>query len=281
MLFKFMGSFIKIYKNRGIKKTLLFYINLFLSKFGYSIKSVNINTKANEVEKKVFSKCLFKYDQRGFWYLNPMPSLKDLNDYYSSVYWAGRGGSVFSCEERDLRHFQILNELIPDFFKKKRTILNFGAGHGGISHILWVLGHDIINVEPSEIPNFYNERWKQSYSIDEVEKSSVDFVYGSHSLEHVQDINLHNSKIKQIIKRDGYVFWEVPNGDHPFSGPAENRIHVPHTYYFQKKYFEQEFDHIILNEYFNSKSGSNVISNWKCHLGYEGDCINTLGKYSI
>jgi hypothetical protein len=46
----------------------------------FSIASVSI-------DQKVFSKCKLKYSDDGYYYLDPMPSVEDLDDYYSSFYW--------------------------------------------------------------------------------------------------------------------------------------------------------------------------------------------------
>ena len=108
----------------------------------------------------------------------------------------------------------------------------------------------------------------------------VDFFYGSHSLEHVADLDIFLDHVKRILKKNSYVFWEVPNGKHSKSGPVENRIHAPHTYYFTKDFFDKEFKSIILNDYFEDSFGSGNYYNWKDYKDENGQLIRVIGSYS-
>lgn len=47
----------------------------------------DINIASVSSERKVFSKCRLKYSDDGYYYLDPMPSIEDLNEYYSNFYW--------------------------------------------------------------------------------------------------------------------------------------------------------------------------------------------------
>ena len=143
--------------------------------------------------------------------LNPMPTVSSLNNFYQSNYWNSRGKSE-GVTIRDITHYFMITELLPGFFATKKTILNFGAGHGGISHLFWAAGHNVINVEPSKLDINYDERWTNLSNIEKVEHGTVDFVYGSHSREHLQSLELFEQCLANIAKTKSYFFWEVPNG---------------------------------------------------------------------
>ena len=107
---------------------------------------------------------------------------------------------------RDLIHWSILNKFINLSVSTKINFLNFGAGHGGgISHVFWNAGHSVYNIEPSFIPQFYDQRWVNYKKINDVKDNSIDLIYGSHSLEHVQNIDLFLLEVKRVLKDDGYV----------------------------------------------------------------------------
>ena len=67
---------------------------------------------------------------------------------------------------------------------------------------LHTLNHDIYNFEPGGIKEYFSDRWR---TIDDIKniKFKFDLIYGSHSLEHVQDIkkHCHNLKDCQMIIR--------------------------------------------------------------------------------
>lgn len=224
--------------------------------------------------KRIFLHKTLEHDARGFWHVNPMPRQDELSCYYKNTYWQHLG-KVEGVFERDIDHYLLLRKIIPDFFSAKRTFLNFGAGHGGLSHLLWLENHRVINVEPSNLTLNYPENWMVYQNIDQVNER-VDLIYGSHSLEHVQDIDRFEYMVQKILKSDGYVFWEVPNADVDLNGGCNGKIHPPHTYYFTKKYFETSGYTCILNSTF--KQGSFPL----VQLGdNSGEVIRYLGKKII
>ena len=62
-----------------------------------------------------------------------------------------------------------------------------------------------------------------------------------HSLEHVQNIDKFKKEMQRILKTDAYLFFEVPNAKYPLDGAMNNRIDVPHTYYFYNDFFDTWF----------------------------------------
>lgn len=258
----------------GFFKTIQKILNLFFLKVGFKIERLNYNFERYELERKIFKTKKLKWSDRGYWYLDPMPSEDDLNKYYKSAYW--KHGKLYGSLERDFIHWNIIFNYLSNFFIEKKTILNFGAGHGGISNIFWVLGHNIINVEPSMMPNSFEGRWHNYKKIKDVPDSSIDFFYSSHSLEHVADLDDFLKSIRRVLKKKSYIFFEVPNGNCPKNGPLEERIHAPHTYYFKKEFFNKEFKNIILNDCFSDTFGNGDFYNWKNYVDYNGVIIRVL-----
>lgn len=273
-------KFFNIIKNKGFMHFLTIIWKRIFITFGFEVfirKTDGINPT---IKRKIFGGRNLSYNNDGFWFIDPMPTKNDLDEYYSSTYWSFRDDKKEIMNGRDIIHSLIIEDKIPNFHDKKITFLNFGAGHGGISHLMWMNGHDIINIEPGGIDNYYDERWTTLSSIDDVNPNSVDFIYGSHSLEHVQDISEINLKVLEILKNEGYIFWEVPNGNKPGEGPLENEIHIPHTYYYTKEFFDKNYENIILNDVFDQSHAESNYSDWENYRrpSDEGEVIRVLAQ---
>ena len=154
---------------------------------------------------------------------------------------------------------------------------SFGAGHGGLSHLMWSNNMNVINIEPSGLPNFYNNRWKTLHNIDQVETNSIDILYGSHSLEHVQNIENFKKEVKRILKSDGYLFWEVPNAEHTEGDKEYPDIVIPHTYYFKKSFFKLWFSKTLLCETYNHLHNYNL-ENYCNEINDNGKIIRAIGQ---
>lgn len=192
------------------------------------------------------------WDEHGYWRLDPMPTTATLDAYYQSTYWAQRGGRGILLWPRDLDHFLLIRPHLP---AGNLRVLNFGAGHGGISHLLHMIGADVTNVEPGGLRSALDgDRWKTVDTIDQA-AGPFDLVYGSHSLEHVQDVDSFMGKLRARLAPRALVFFEVPNCRQsncadPMNGGQTGKIVPPHTYYFTLDFFRGlAFKPIILSTY--------------------------------
>jgi 2-polyprenyl-3-methyl-5-hydroxy-6-metoxy-1,4-benzoquinol methylase len=229
--------------------------------------------------KEIFSNKKLKYDYHGFWYLDPMPTEEELEKYYELSYWDSVNDLDYGLNLRDIRHYNILCKHFPSFNNEKKKILNFGAGHGGISIIFNLLGHEVVNIEPSNLLELFKKNWISFKNLNDIKEDKFDLVYGSHSLEHVQDIKKFNKKIDLITKDETLYLWEVPNADHPHCGPHENRVDIPHTYYFKKEYFQNFYKNIIFLEVYNSSKAKKIPPfEHERIIDKDGDSILVLAK---
>lgn len=271
------------YKSRGLINTLKQIIKSVNSRIGIAIifqdrKIVSGLAKS----RKIFSKRKLKNNDDGYWYVDPMPTSRELSNYYSLNYWGSVQEKNYGVSLRDLRHFYILNKTDPKFNTTKRKILNFGAGHGGISIILRLLGHEIVNIEPSNLIDLFETDWKVHKNLDDIEDINFDLIYASHSLEHVRDINKLNKKFKTTSKKETIFFFEVPNGNHSECGPMEKRIEIPHTYYFRLEYFEKKFSEILVSYCYSSKKAKNLSpKEFSLAIEKDGDCLLVVAKKII
>ena len=209
---------------------------------------ISISKKKNSSAKSIWQGRKLEWKDNGYWLVTPMPTQKELNEYYSSTYWQSRGGKKCLVQPRDLNHFLEIQELYPK--KTFSKVLNFGAGHGGISILFYMQGAEVANIEPSGLDLGLD--WKTFQRIEEV-TGSYDLIYGSHSLEHVTDIDSFFNYAEKLLNPSGIFYFEVPNchPDNPKSYP-NGKIHIPHTYYFTRDFFSRLPYHINLNSTYSS-----------------------------
>jgi len=210
-----------------------------------------------------------KNHSNGYWYIDPSINLNDLNDYYTQAYWKDfKKGIYHNVNLRDLDHYNLIIKYSNGYFDSKRTILNFGSGHLGCSFLFYFSGHKVINfdLEPANTHLIKSsDDWINIKNLDEL-NFEIDFLYSSHSLEHVQSVSFFENNFFSKIKPGGHLFFEVPN-----EKKESVKIHIPHTYYFRKDYFNHlKFNKILCETYNNDKFPNKKTSN--------GDVIRYLAK---
>jgi len=180
-------------------------------------------------------------DKRGFWSVEPMPASDELDRYYAESYWAVRNDQPIWLRHRDIAHFQQLQQYLQQMVggAQKPVALNFGAGHGGISFLLVAAGFEVVNFDPypSDLPIF-------GYASDiEQVPFGCSLVYGSHSFEHITDVDATFTAVIDRLRPGGLLFAEVPNATYMGysevgkEGHREPKIHPPHTVYFTSDFF--------------------------------------------
>lgn len=200
--------------------------------------------------KRLFYSRTLKEHRNQYKYVDPMPTQDELSAYYRSVYWDGRGDLGVQLKMRDVVHFKLILKYCEQYLKPGDRVLNFGAGHGGVSCLLAARGYEVYNVEPGREPclDHMGVSWLSSLPAPSQLKSKFRLIYSSHALEHVNDIDALMASLKLIGDDDNLVyFFEVPNGLHKSSGAPLGVIKIPHTYYFFPEFFEGLGTELILN----------------------------------
>ncbi|MBT8558168.1 class I SAM-dependent methyltransferase [Polynucleobacter paneuropaeus] len=254
----------------------------FLKKFALFLSDIELLPKYFDARIKVasiFRNKQLQWNSDGYWFVTPMPSHEDLDYYYSNIYWDKRGGKNSLVEMRDMNHWLLLVSNIQELksTSKKLRCLNFGAGHGGISYLLFAMGHEVVNVEPSGLPMHLGSRWITFESLNSI-KGEFDLIYGSHSLEHVQNLNEFMSSISRHLKPEGYVFFEVPNCrqsncKEQMNGGQNGKLAEPHTYYFTIDYFKSLNSRPVINSTYYENRNLNDIAKDE-----DGGVIRYLGQ---
>jgi hypothetical protein len=227
---------------------------IFLKKLGLLPRRFNSRLDNIIVSRKLNAEMWdwrkLKYSSKGYWVVDPMPTKSELNNYYSSYYWVLREGKKCLVSPRDLDHFLEIREKYPQKVFKK--ILNFGAGHGGISILFHMAGAEVTNVEPSDLDLGLD--WKHLRQLEDV-AGTYDLIYGSHSLEHVTDVTHTFRVFETLLEPEGVFYFEVPNC-HPDNSESypNGSLYIPHTYYFTREFFSSlPYQKILNSTYLYSK----------------------------
>ena len=214
--------------------------------------------KLTNFERKIFQYKTLKWNDWGYWEMHPMPSKTQLNKFYSEIYWLNN--KFYKSRlliARDLVHFKFLENKLSDKLNAGSVLMNYGAGHGGISYLAAARNLQVINIEPAgvfigELNNFINFSNLEEFFNSKKIFQKVDIVYLSHTLEHLTDPVLFFKDILRLIDKNGKVVIEVPNcrvadpGDKYNEGGCNGKITGSHTIYFTKDFFDRMNAEIFL-----------------------------------
>lgn len=208
-------------------------------------------------------------DSPGLWRLEPMTTQQELSDYYRDTYWLNRGDGGILLRNRDFRHFLLLRDYLHGLDRSEVCkAINFGSGHGGMSRLLIAANFKVVNVDPFDAKVPACEHVTDLKFIE----GPIDFVYASHSLEHVVDLGSTVQSLLTLLRPGGLIFVEVPDSLDPvrsveIQGSRVPVIDPPHTYYMSKHFFERlpldtvslEVDHGVIR-FLGRKGGSGPCS---------------------
>ena len=128
--------------------------------------------------------------------------------------------------------------------------------------------HKIVNFDYHKTDKIFEKNWKNINDLDLI-TDSYDLIYSSHSLEHVQNIFETVKKFKEISHDKTIFFFEVPN----CFKKEYQKIHMPHTYYFTKNFFDKCFNKL---DFFKSYLGEKELDNIN-----EGNILRILTRGEI
>ena len=188
----------------------------------YPLKKYDGTIEKVVIEDVICKKC-------GLVYRNPMPSLKELIDYYSHKS-SSNNSYKFELMSEDVEHrpdtadelkndqYRYFESEISNYFKKytKGKMLEIGCYQGAFLNIAKKNGWDVEGIEPSQINsklaskkygiNVKNGFFDSSF----FEESEFNSVVILHVLEHVREPFKVLLDISKVLKRNGVLFIEVP-----------------------------------------------------------------------
>lgn len=199
-----------------------------------SLKKVISIPDFNAESKKIYS--LFKCSVCGLYQQSPIPSAKEIEQFYPKEYPGNfidptisketdlvslLKKSVYAFSDKFLSKFDAELEFFESYKIKnkinKPKILDIGCGAG---HLLKSLNHknyDLhgIDIDLDVVENLKKFNIKTYHGFFEDFKSEEKFhiIYMSHVLEHVSDVKATLEKVKSHLYENGIVYIKVPNID--------------------------------------------------------------------
>lgn len=260
-----------------IKPIIIYLIRHNIIKLSNLPKKLRIGLKGTlifELNRKI------KFNKNGYFKISPMIDETEIVKYYEDEYWENYLSveNVTRFTNRDLFHFDMIIKL-TNIQIGDTVFLNFGAGHGGLSHLFYILGSKVVNIDYDRFLfelNQDDKNWTCYNDLKEIRNVKFDLIYASHSLEHVLDIDDIIQNIYNLLETGGYLFVEVPNceSNKTLNGGSDFKIHVPHTYYFTRNFFERLPLETIHCEIYND-------NNEICQNNILGSSIRYLGRKKV
>ena len=108
---------IRLIKHTNFWGLLFWAFRMFLYKV-FRMRLVNgglLSVASVATEQRVFSKCALQYSDQGYYFLNPMPSVEELDEYYSTYYWdPKRKPGKTTAQIQEILHYNLLSHYVPE-----------------------------------------------------------------------------------------------------------------------------------------------------------------------
>jgi 2-polyprenyl-3-methyl-5-hydroxy-6-metoxy-1,4-benzoquinol methylase len=127
--------------------------------------------------------------------------------------------------------------LIQEYIRQPKKILDVGTGGGEFAYLLHSLGHKVFGIEPNK---GYAEYSRKEYDltiqigfIQDIEQpdNSFDLITIWHVLEHTENPATVLSKLHDLLKPEGILVVEVPNIEATCQSP-KSTFHEAHIFNF-------------------------------------------------
>ncbi len=144
----------------------------------------------------------------GFCFVNPRPSEKQLNKYYSTDYYLphSKGKGLLFLLYRIVQKISFYNKflLLRNLIKEKITHLDYGGGDGKFSNY--------ISSKKNATSSFCDPYYDKSLNTD-FKKDEYNIITLWHVLEHAYDLDILFQNIGKSLKKRGKLIVAVPNFD--------------------------------------------------------------------
>ena len=168
-------------------------------------------------------------DLCGYIHIIPLPDEKDLNSYYSDIFYSDFKPDYIANHEKDLLWWNHIYEQRHRLFIEhgkyssgyKPRILDIGSGPGFFLKYFDELNWDTVGIEPSNTAAEFSkglglEVWQKSfYEISEEDIGKFDVIHSNQTFEHLLNPNEALIKLKSLLKPNGLIFLCVANDFNP------------------------------------------------------------------
>ena len=165
---------------------------------------------------------IWKCQECGFKFTNPVPRETDLQKYYESDEYISHSNTSKGLINK-------IYQLVRNHSIKKKVgvaisnlnrgeALDIGCGTGDFLNEMLKNGWKVKGIEPNEIArsnaisNFGLDVYEESTLFD-FDENSFDVITMWHVLEHVYNLDKNLTQIKRILRKDGRLVIALPNSD--------------------------------------------------------------------
>ncbi|MBD3272636.1 MAG: methyltransferase domain-containing protein [Elusimicrobia bacterium] len=184
-------------------------------------------------------------------FVHPMPSLQQLNDYYSHV-WLIDNNVVSTTSESEFLYRLQADERIA-YLKRHITlkpdlkVLDIGSGYGCLYDAFKQNVSERIEFHATDPSKLNQERLKSKHiktfsSLNDIHHETYDIITLCFVLEHISTPISFLKKVRSYLKKDGYMFIDVPERDDIFKKNYE-----PHVFFYSQKSLKNLFDKVNLS----------------------------------
>jgi len=224
-------------KNKNNKKLLYSYSEAPKKEPDYGIKVYK--RKIFQCKVCLHHKALHKIDTKKFYSKNysVISHGKNIEEKFKKI---------LNLNKKSDNYFRVIRFL--EFFKRiKNKKINFLDVGSGLSIFLYTLSKkvkwNIEGIEPDlNFVNFAKEKLKLNVTRQTLEKNKntkqYDIISLNKVIEHVENPILFLKKINKILKKNGYVYIEVPDGESASkikNGKNREEFYVDHLHIFSLK----------------------------------------------
>lgn len=142
---------------------------------------------------------------------------QDFLSYYQNGAVAPKYQDMFGAEATN-EYYQHLYEIIKPYINADSKLLDIAGAWGEFGYFMKGKGYSkFINLDPNEkcIASAKEKGLMtvlaDSTDMSEIDADSVDMVIMNHTLEHILDVDNTMKNIDRVLKKDGYLFIEIPD----------------------------------------------------------------------
>lgn len=187
---------------------------------GCKVCSSNNHKKIGEI-KNIWKeyKDVYQCDECSLYFINS-PTDEEINSLYKNEYHNNIKNKLFETAKSKMRYARSLSQF--NFIKqtidlKNKDICEIGAFDGLLLSLFKKNNNNVFGYEINDDARVYAQK---KYNIDLKEnflesKSKYDIIILSHVIEHFKEPKDILIKIKSMLKKEGFIYIEVPNSPMP------------------------------------------------------------------
>ncbi len=187
---------------------------------GCKVCSSNHYKKIGEI-KNIWKeyKDVYQCDECSLYFINS-PTDEEINSLYKNEYHNNIKNKLFETAKSKMRYARSLSQF--NFIKqtidlKNKDICEIGAFDGLLLSLFKKNNNNVFGYEINDDARVYAQK---KYNIDLKEnflesKSKYDIIILSHVIEHFKEPKEILIKIKSMLKKEGFIYIEVPNSPMP------------------------------------------------------------------